>query len=262
MSGNEKTVALVTGSRRGIGREIGLALLQDSYTVIFNGVSPALPPDLEDAARKISPDFEYFAADIGEAGARENLLKRIREKYARIDLLVNNAGIAPSQRVDLLETDLDDFQRLLEVNLTGPFFLTVDLAKHMLDFKRTHPNISDFHPKIINISSISAYSSSPNRPAYCISKAGVSMMTLLFADRLAKDGILVYEIRPGIIQTDMTSGVKDKYDTLIDGGLTPIPRWGQPTDVARAVVAISRGDFNFSTGEVFNVDGGFHFRRL
>jgi NAD(P)-dependent dehydrogenase (short-subunit alcohol dehydrogenase family) len=174
-------------------------------------------------------------------------------------LLVNNAGIAPRQRQDLLEMSEESYEEVMTVNLKAPFFLTQQVARVMLEQTKTQAEPA---PKIVNIGSLSAYTASTTRGEYCISKAGLAMVTALFADRLAESGILVYEIRPGIIQTDMTSVVKEKYDLLIGEGLTPIRRWGEPSDVARAVVAIAEGLLPFSTGEVINVDGGFHLRRL
>ena len=198
-------------------------------------------------------------ADIARAGDRGGLVDRALETFGRIDLLVNNAGAAPRKRTDVLDMTEESFDEVLAVNLRGPFFLTQRVAGEMIRLVESG-TVKD--PMIVNISSVSAYASSTNRAEYCIAKAGLSMMTRLYADRLAESGINVYEIRPGIIETDMTSAVKDKYDDLIAGGLTPIRRWGQPEDVARAVVAIAEGSFPFSTGETFNVDGGFHIRRL
>jgi NAD(P)-dependent dehydrogenase (short-subunit alcohol dehydrogenase family) len=174
-------------------------------------------------------------------------------------MLVNNAGIAPPKRVDILEATEQSFDRVMEVNLKGPYFLTQLAANWMVRQKTDHPERSF---RIVNISSISAYTSSTSRGEYCLSKAGVAMMTKLYADRLAEYGIGVFEIRPGIIATDMTSPVKEKYDKLISDGLTPIKRWGQPEDVAKAIRAIAQGLFDFSTGQVLDVDGGFHLRRL
>jgi 3-oxoacyl-[acyl-carrier protein] reductase len=174
-------------------------------------------------------------------------------------VLVNNAGVAPRQRMDILDVTVESYERVMDTNLKGPFFLTQQIANKMIALLQA--GIIDA-PKIINISSMSAYTSSPNRGEYCMSKAGMSMMTLLFADRLAEYGINVYEVRPGIIATDMTSVVKEKYDKLIGEGLTPIKRWGQPEDVAKAVGAIAEGRLDFSPGQVINVDGGFHLRRL
>jgi NAD(P)-dependent dehydrogenase (short-subunit alcohol dehydrogenase family) len=174
-------------------------------------------------------------------------------------MLVNNAGVAPAQRADILVATEESFERVVSINLKGPYFLTQTVANWMIRQKESHP---DRNCRIVNTSSISAYTSSPGRGEYCISKAGVSMMTKLYADRLAEYGIGVFEIRPGIIATDMTSVVKDKYDKLIAEGLTPIKRWGQPEDIARALGAIAEGRLDFSTGQVINADGGFHLPRL
>ncbi len=181
------------------------------------------------------------------------------EKCGRLDLLVNNAGMAPRQRRDLLETTEESYDEVMAVNLKGPFFLTQRVANLMIELLQQ--GVIE-QPKIINIGSMSAYTASVNRGEYCLSKAGLGMMTALFADRLAEYGILVYEVRPGVIATDMTSVVKERYDRLIGEGLTPVRRWGQPGDVAQAVLAIAQGYLPFSTGEVINVDGGFHLRRL
>lgn len=254
--------ALVTGSRRGIGRAIGLSLLKEGFFVIFNGISPNLPDDLIQEIEKVSEKYDYIQCDIGDAESRENMLKILVEKYPRLDLLVNNAGIAPKVRGDLLDTDPEDYQRVLDVNLNGAFFLTIGIVKSIiLERFRASPGI-DYRPIVINISSISAFTVSINKPAYCISKAGMAMMTQLLAERLAEEGIYVYEIRPGIIRTDMTKGVTEKYDKLISEGLTPIRRWGVPEDCAEAVLLLSSGKLNFSTGEVINIDGGFHIKRL
>jgi NAD(P)-dependent dehydrogenase (short-subunit alcohol dehydrogenase family) len=192
-------------------------------------------------------------ADISSLEAHAHLVDEVMKVYGHIDLLVNNAGMAPRQRVDVLEMTEGSYDEVLAVNLKGPFFLAQRVAKIMLVQKRG---------MVINIGSISAYTSSLNRGEYCIAKAGLAMVTQLFADRLAGHGIPVYEIRPGIIDTEMTDPAREKYDRLIADGLTPIRRWGQPEDVARAVVALAEGQFPFTTGEVINVDGGFHLRRL
>ncbi|MEY4939833.1 MAG: hypothetical protein RIQ93_1568 [Verrucomicrobiota bacterium] len=181
-------------------------------------------------------------------------------KVGRIDLLVNNAGVAPAVRADLLEAGEESFDRLFAINLKGPFFLSQLVAKQML---RQVPDAAGFRGRMVNITSISAYTASVNRGDYCMVKAGLAMMTKLFADRLAQGAINVYEIRPGVIATDMTGGVKEKYDKLIlDQGITPIRRWGKPEDIGRAVRAIMEDRFPFSTGAVFDVDGGFHLHRL
>jgi len=174
-------------------------------------------------------------------------------------MLVNNAGVAPSTRMDLLEATEESFDRVMGINLKGPYFLTQQIANWMIEQKKAHPERTF---RIVSTGSISSYTSSPARGEYCVSKAGISMMTKLYADRLAEYGIGVFEISPGIIATDMTSVVKDKYDKLIAEGLTPIKRWGQPEDIGKAVGAIAEGRLDFSTGQVINVDGGFHLRRL
>jgi NAD(P)-dependent dehydrogenase (short-subunit alcohol dehydrogenase family) len=177
-------------------------------------------------------------------------------------MLVNNAGVAPKVRADILEASEESFDRLININIKGPYFLTQLAAKWMIEQSRTGIPPVPFQPKIITISSISAYTASVNRGDYCISKAALSMLTPLYAARLAEHGIGVYEIRPGLIRTDMTGPVKEKYDKLIEEGLTPIKRWGTPEDVGKAVAAIAQDLLPFSTGEVINVDGGFHLRRL
>lgn len=204
---------------------------------------------------------EICQADISRSGDRENLVDCVRKTYGRLDLLVNNAGIAPAVRADILEATEASFDRVLEVNLKGPYFLTQLVAKWMIE-RAVKKETSAGRSKIITISSISAYTASINRGDYCIAKAGLAMLTSLFAARLAEYDIGVYEVRPGIVDTDMTSAVKPKYDRLIQEGLTPIARWGTPADVGKAVAAIAQDAFPFSTGEVINVDGGFHLRRL
>jgi 3-oxoacyl-[acyl-carrier protein] reductase len=251
-------VALVTGAGRGIGRGIAVALAQRSWSVAINYRGNA------DAANEAKQLVEQaggqciaIQADVSVTQDRERLVTQTLKQFGQIDLLVNNAGMAPRQRMDMLDMSEASYDEVMATNLKGPFFLTQLIAHVMRDAIQSVPN-----PKIVNIGSLSSYASSVNRAEYCISKAGVSMMTMLFADRLAEYGINVYEIRPGIIATDMTSVVKDKYDRLIGEGLTPIRRWGEPDDVARAVVAIAEDLLSFSTGEVINVDGGFHLRRL
>jgi NAD(P)-dependent dehydrogenase (short-subunit alcohol dehydrogenase family) len=199
--------------------------------------------------------------DISVAQDRELLVRTMREQFGRLDLLVNNAGIAPDKRADLLEASEESFDRLMNVNLKGPYFLTQSIARWMIE-QKSSSTITNFRPAIINITSVSAFAASPERGDYCVSKAGLSMMTKLYALRLADEGINVYEVRPGVIATDMTGAVKEKYDRRIADGLTPIRRWGSAEDVARAVAAIAAGSLPFSTGEVINVDGGFHLRQL
>lgn len=255
-----RRVALVTGGGRGIGRGIALALGTQRWTVIVNyRRNVAAAQETVETICGAGGSATALDGDVADAGARQRMVERILADYGRIDLLVNNAGMAPRQRRDLLEMTETSYEEVMAVNLKGPFFLTQLVARKMIDL--LHQGTIDA-PKIINIGSMSAYTSSLNRGEYCLSKAGVGMMTLLFADRLAEYGINVYELRPGIIDTDMTRPVSEKYNRLIESGLTPIRRWGTPDDVARIVVAIADGALPFSTGEVIHVDGGFHFRRL
>lgn len=258
MSNNR--VALVTGAGRGIGRGIAEALAEHGWTVVVNYRSNAqAATQTLRLVKKAGGRGAAIQADIADASARERLVEESLEKFERIDLLVNNAGMAPRQRMDILDTNEASYDEVMTVNLKGPFFLTQRVAKAMIELIKAGVVEG---PKIVNIGSLSAYTSSPNRAEYCLSKAGMMMMTTLYADRLAEYGINVYEVRPGIIETDMTSVVKKKYDRLIVEGVTPIRRWGEPGDVARAVIAVAEGYLSFSTGEVINVDGGFHFRRL
>jgi 3-oxoacyl-[acyl-carrier protein] reductase len=264
-------VALITGASRGIGRGIALALAAEGYDLVINYASNAAAVTqtsmdcqtaAEAAGRRIRA--ECFQADVADTVAREALVTFTREAYGRIDLLVNNAGVAPTRRADILDADETSFDRLIHINVKGPYFLTQRVARWMIAQQEAAVPAATAAtvPKIVTISSISAYTASTNRGDYCLAKAALSMLTPLFAARLADHGIMVYEIRPGIIATDMTQAVTAKYDALIANGLTPIRRWGTPEDVGRAVVAIARNAFPFSTGEVINVDGGFHLRIL
>lgn len=261
-SNNSRRVAVVTGASRGIGRAIAIELGRTGFDVLINFRANETEAE---KARQLVQDVaegsrvEIFSADVASEADRQRLVDHTRETFGRLDLLVNNAGIAPEKRVDILETSAESFDHLIAVNLKGPFFLSQLVARWMIEQKGA---FTDYTPAIVNIGSISAYAASPERAEYCISKAGMSMMTSLFATRLAAEGINVYEIRPGVIATDMTAKVTEKYDKLIADGLTPIKRWGSPEDVGRAVAAVAAGSFPFSTGEVINVDGGFHLRRL
>jgi 3-oxoacyl-[acyl-carrier protein] reductase len=257
---NEKRVALVTGAGRGIGRAIALALAARGWQVVINYRSNA------EAAAQTLRDVEAAGAagllapaDIGVPEERERMLAAVRERFGRLDLLVNNAGMAPRVRTDLLQMSLESYREVLATNLEGPFFLTQAAAHWMIE--AVQAGVQPL-PKIINIGSISAYTSSVGRGEYCVAKAGMGMMTALFADRLAEWNINVYEVRPGIIATDMTAPVQERYQGLIANGLLPIRRMGQPEDVARAVLALAEDVLPYSTGEVINVDGGFHLRRL
>ncbi len=257
-------VGLVTGGSRGIGRGIALELARIGYDLVINyaGNVVAAQKTLTEClslAKSCGKDVrvEICQADIAKADDWGKLLEFTRAKFGRLHLLVNNAGVAPEVRADILEASEASFDRLMSTNVKGPYFLTQSAAKWMLE-----PENRDFPRRIVMISSISSYTASVNRGDYCIAKAALSMVTALYAARLAEDGINVYEIRPGIVATDMTGPVKQEYDHLIEQGLTPIKRWGQPEDVGKAVAAIAQGLLPFSTGEVINVDGGFHLRRL
>jgi NAD(P)-dependent dehydrogenase (short-subunit alcohol dehydrogenase family) len=257
---DKNPVALVTGGSRGIGRGIALALAREGHTVLVNyNTNIDAAEETRHLIEKAGGRAEICQADIAHREHRDLLLDYCMEHLGRLDLLVNNAGIGPPERVDILEMPESSYDLVMGVNLKAPFFLTQSAANLMI---RQLQQKAIPSARIVNISSISAYTASVNRGEYCIAKAGVSMATTLWAARLAEFGIHVYEVRPGIIATDMTAKVQKKYDQLIAGGLTPIKRWGQPDDIGRAVAAIARGDFPFSTGEVFNVDGGFHLRTL
>lgn len=263
-------VALITGASRGIGRGIALELAALGWDLVLNYVTQAEAAAQTAALALARAEAdghriraETVQADISQGADRARLLDRTRQCFGRLDLLVNNAGVAPAVRADVLEMTEASLDRLLAINTKGPFFLTQQAARWMLEqLARPDrpPGLS--RPKIVTISSISAYAASVQRADYCLSKAALSMMTSVFAARLAEQGINVYEIRPGLMATDMTAPVKERYDALIAGGLTPLTRWGTPEDVGRAVAAIARDLLPFSTGEVLNVDGGFHLRRL
>ena len=255
--------ALVTGASRGIGRGIAIELARAGYRVAINyaGNASAAAEALK-LVQEAGSDGFVVQGDVSVATDRQRMITETVENFGRIDILVNNAGVAPNVRADLLDAGEESFDRLLAINLKGPFFLSQLAAKQMLKQQKDEEG---FRGRIVNITSISVYTSSINRGDYCMVKAGLAMMTKLFADRLGGDDINVYEIRPGVIATDMTGGVKEKYDKLIiedERGITPIRRWGKPEDIGRAVRAIAEDRFPFSTGACFDVDGGFHLHRL
>ena len=254
-------VAIVTGSRRGIGLGIARLLGSEGYTVIVNGTAPVQEAsELMDELKGKGIRAAYFKGDVSKDEDRARLIESTVAGYGRIDVLVNNAGVAPLVRADILEATEESFDRVLDINLKSTFFMSQRTAKKMIELQNA--GLDGYAPRIVNISSISAYASSTNRGEYCVSKAGISMVTKLFADRLAEHGIPVFEIRPGIILTDMTEKVREKYQTMIDGGLTPIKRFGTPEDVAQCVLAACSGHLDFCTGQVLNADGGFHIRRV
>ena len=244
-------VAVITGGTRGIGLAIAKKLLDKGFEVIISSRNSS---EQADALCDSNPEKAFFfAADISKETDIKNLAAFAAEKFGGIDLLVNNAGVAPKERKDILEITPDDFDFVNDINLKGTFFVTQSFVP-LLTKKE--------NARIVNISSMSAYTASVNRGEYCIAKAGISMITKLFAARLAEYGISVIEIRPGIIETDMTAKVKEKYEKLIDGGLTPIKRMGKPEDVAKCVAAVADGSFDFCTGTVIDCDGGFNVRCL
>lgn len=254
----EKPAAIVTGASRGIGRAIAKELALLGFELVINRVKPEKPSVIKEI-EQAKVRCEFVPGDISDVDVRKQLVDTAKDKFGRCDMLVNNAGVAPLQRLDILEATEESFDRLMGINLKGPYFLTQLVANWMIEQRKQYPQRA---LRIVNIGSISSYTSSPSRGEYCVSKAGMSMMTKLYADRLAGYNIGVFEVSPGIIETDMTSAVKQKYDKLIAEGLTPIKRWGQPEDVAKAVRAIAEGRLDFCTGQVINVDGGFHLRRL
>jgi 3-oxoacyl-[acyl-carrier protein] reductase len=258
-----RRVAIVTGGSRGIGRGIVVALAGAGYDVAVNYASnAAAAKEVCDTVKELGAGARGHAvqADIARTGDRQRLVDETLAAFGRIDLLVNNAGVAPSVRADLLDAGEESFDRLIGINLKGPYFLTQLVARSMIEQLEAGTITA---PKIVVVSSISAYTASVNRGDYCVSKAGLAMLVKLFAARLAEHGINVIEVRPGIIDTDMTSGVRQRYDDLIlNQGLTPIRRWGRPEDVGKAVVAVATDLLPFSTGQVLDVDGGFHLRTL
>jgi NAD(P)-dependent dehydrogenase (short-subunit alcohol dehydrogenase family) len=256
-------LALITGSSRGIGRGIALELARaGTHDLVINYAGneaaarecKALCEEACGHARRV----EMVQADISIPADRERMLNLVSQDFGRLDLLVNNAGVAPNVRADLLDAGEESFDRLININLKGPYFLTQKAARLIA---KSDP-IPGVARAVVNVTSISAYTVSTNRGDYCVAKAGLAMMTRLYAVRLAEFGIGVFEIQPGVIATDMTGAVKEKYDQLFANGLTPINRWGQPSDIGKAVVAVASGLFPYSTGQVFNVDGGFHIHRI
>ncbi len=260
-----KRVALVTGAAKGIGRSIVLELARNGFDTI--GVDILFDPtnrksglfEVKERSKEFESDFFPIKSDVSDLEAHDEVIKQAVDRFGRIDILVNNAGVAPEKRLDILDTTPESYDRVLSINTRGAFFLTQKIARQMI--KQVEED-KERKCCIIFISSISAYVSSPSRAEYCISKAALSITAKIFADRLAEYGINVYEVRPGIIQTDMTAPVREKYDKLIAEGLIPQKRWGFPEDVAGAVASLARGDFAYSTGLVVEVSGGMNIRHL
>ena len=255
-----RKTALITGGTRGIGYGIARSLAGEGYDLALCGRrEESAVREVLAVLRTLTDEVVYYQADISDPEARKNLIRGLKEKAGRLDLLVNNAGVAPKQRRDILEATEESFEWVLRVNLQGPYFLTQAAANWMIEQKRS---IAGYCGCIINVTSISASVASPNRGEYCISKAALAMASSLWAVRLSEFGIPVYDVRPGIIRTDMTAGVQEKYDKLIANGLLLQPRWGMPEDVGKAVAMLARGDLTYSTGQVIMLDGGFTVQRL
>ena len=252
--------ALITGGSRGIGLGIARELAGEGIDLAINGVRPEHEvKEVLDQLRKLGPRVIYCQGDVSQKGDREKILEKVKKEFGQLNFLVNNAGVAPKERLDLLEASEESFERVLKTNLQGPYFLSQAAARWMVEQKKAS---KDFFASIINISSISATVASVNRGEYCVSKAGMAMMTRLFAARLGKHDIPVYEVRPGVIETDMTAKVKEKYDDLFQDGLAPQARWGQASDVGKIVLAMAKGMLPYSTGEVIMADGGLTITRL
>jgi 3-oxoacyl-[acyl-carrier protein] reductase len=258
--GSTPRTALITGGTRGIGLGIARTLAREGWDLALCGVRQEadVAATLDDL-RATGVTVHYVAADLARPGDRLQLVERVRARHGAVNALVNNAGRAPRVRADLLEADEHAFEELLRTNLQGPYFLTQAIARDQLARRRIDPS---FSASIVFITSVSAEMASTNRGDYCVSKAGLAMAARLFAARLAEHGIAVYEVRPGIIATDMTAGMREAYDHRIADGLVPERRWGQPEDVGRVVAALVRGDVPYATGTVVHVDGGMSVPRL
>ena len=258
---NDKPVAVITGASRGIGRAVAIALAAEGYDIaaiarcVDSEGMENLGPEVEKRGAQLFP----IGLDISCTDCQKEVVSNILERYGRIDILVNNAGVAPLQRNDVLDMTEESYERVMNINLKGPVFFAQKIAREMIWLKQ---QITDYKPVMVFITSVSSVLSSTNRAEYCVSKAGLSMASTVFADRLSREGILVFEVRPGVIQTDMTAKIKDKYDKLINEGLVPQKRWGLPEDIGKAVASICRGDWNFSTGMVFEISGGLNIHKL
>jgi len=258
---NNKPVAAITGASKGIGRAIAVSLASEGFDIaaISRSVDSEGIGILRTAVEKMGREFFPVGLDISCTGCQVEVVRDILNRYGRIDILVNNAGVAPLQRNDLLEMTEESYDRVMNINLKGPVFFAQKIAKEMIWLRQ---QITGYNPIIIFITSVSSTRSSTNRAEYCLSKAGLTMASTVFADRLANDDIKVFEVRPGIIQTDVTVKQKDKYNKLICEGLIPEKRWGFPEDIGKAVASLARGDWDFSTGMVFEISGGLNIQKL
>lgn len=254
-----RRVALVTGGSRGIGLGVAKALAAEGIALAINGVRDEAEVSSLADLRKLGVEVLYCQGDIGQTADRARIVGQIKAHYGQLNYLVNNAGVAPKVRADILEATEESFERLIKINLQGPYFLTQAVANWMIAQKQADPAWTGC---IVNVSSISAAVASPSRGEYCISKAGVAMASLLWAVRLGEFGIPVYEVRPGVIKTDMTEVVSEKYDKLIADGLCVEKRWGYPEDIGKVVACMARGDLPYATGQIVTVDGGLMLHRL
>ena len=256
----EKKVVLITGGSRGIGLGIAKSLAARSYGLAINGIrgeKDVLP--ILNNLRALGVDVIYCQGNISLTEDRQRIIEKVKSSFGQLNILINNAGIVPDERKDILETNESSYEKVMKTNLQGPYFLSQEIAKWMIQQKETN---TKYEASIINISSVSATIASVNRGEYCLSKAGIAMMTKLFAVRLAEYNIPVYEIRPGIIKTDMTAAVQEKYDKLFLEGITLEKRWGLPEDIGKAVTALVEGQIPYATGQVINVDGGLTIQTL
>ncbi len=258
---NTRPVAVITGASRGIGRAIAISLVSEGFDIaaIARSVDSEGMGFLSKEVERLGGEFFPIGLDISCTTCQCEVVQNILDRYGRIDILVNNAGVAPLQRDDVLDMSEESYDRVMNINLKGPLFFAQKIAKEMLWLKN---QIESYNPSIVFVTSVSADRSSINRTEYCVSKAGLSMVAHVFSDRLAGEGIRVFEVRPGIIQTDMTAKIKDKYDKLIGEGLVPQKRWGLPEDIGKAVASLARGDWDFSTGMVFEISGGLNIHKL
>ena len=255
-----KKTALITGGSRGIGFGVAKCLAEEGFDLAINGVrDESNVTEALEELRSYGVKVVYCQGDISSTTSRNSIIEKVKIEYGQLNVLVNNAGVAPKERNDILKATEESFDYVIGTNLKGTYFLTQSAANWMVEQKQSGP---EFSGCIINVSSISATVASVNRGEYCVAKAGLSMVTQLFAARLGEFQIPVYEIRPGVIATDMTSGVKEKYNKLIGEGLTVQDRWGFPEDIGKAAAALARGDFPYSTGQVIMVDGGLTLPRL
>ncbi len=256
-----KPVAIITGASRGIGRAIAISLASEGFDIaaVARSVDSEGMGILGAEVEKQGAEFFPAGFDISCTDCHKEVVANILERYGRIDVLVNNAGVAPLLRSDILEMTEESYDRVMNINLRGPVFFAQKIAREMIWMKE---KISCYKPVIVFVTSVSAVLSSTNRAEYCISKAGLSMASTVYSDRLTREGILVYEVRPGIIETDMTAKIRDKYDKLIADGLVPQKRWGLPQDIGKAVASLARGDWDFSTGMVFEVSGGLNIHKI